>query len=218
MLTLRAARPEDAERLHDQYTNWANQFVLPRSTDELRGTHGLIFLIERGRTILAATGVFFYQEDRYAECGATYVDKELRGYGIQNLFFELRATSVALNLGPETAFTTAISPSNTDSRNNALEVNEFVLTQPFPEQVGVPCESCPKKAALDASRVCCCDYYVMPPDAMRNAARKLLARYDDGRVVLRRGEATLELEVQCRLLADDEQRLAVEEFAEGRDW
>ena len=155
MLVLRAAHPDEAQRLHDAYGAWADPFVLPRSTNELRGaaSRGLIFVIEEAGAFVAATGVFDLREDAYVESGGTYVARELRGFGLQSLFFELRAVSVAMNFGPDVRFTTAIAPDNTPSLKNAIR-NGFVTMSPIPEQVGAPCNSCPKQAKLVEPRIC----------------------------------------------------------------
>src|SRR4051812_7283046 len=98
-LVLRTAQPGEAQRLRDAYAAWNDPFVLPRSTDELRGAavRGLFFVIEEDDVLVAATGVFDLREDAYVESGGTYVAAPLRGFGLQDLFFELRAVSVALN-------------------------------------------------------------------------------------------------------------------------
>ena len=166
-LVLRTAHPAEAQHLHETYGAWADPFVLPRSTDELRGaaSRGLLFVIEESEVLVAATGVFDLREDAYVESGGTYVAEQLRGFGLQDLFFELRAVSVAINFGPDVRFTTAIAPDNIRSLENAI-ANGFIPMTPIPEQVGTPCDSCPKKAKLVAPRICCCDFYEMPVDAV----------------------------------------------------
>ena len=219
-LVLRTAHPDEAPRLRDAYAAWNDPFVLPRSTDELRGaaSRGVFFVIEEDGVLAAATGVFDLREDAYVESGGTYVAAQLRGFGLQDLFFELRAVSVAMNFGPDVRFTTAIAPDNTRSSSNALD-NGFIEMIPIPEQVGDPCNSCPKKPRLVAPRICCCDFYEMPLDAVRGAAKRLLDRVVDGKTILQsRSGATKELVVRCRLVTDPESRLALAELAAGATW
>ena len=218
---LRAAKPDDSGRLHAAYVRWNDKNVLPRPESELKAAaeKGLFFVVENeSGEIVGASADFDLRADEYVESGATYVDPEVRGYRLQEMFFSLRVATVVVTQGPSVHFTTAIDPSNDPSRRTAERDGFVAMDPPIKEQID-PCGGCPKRASVQPPRPCCCDFYELPMDRKRAIAGRLLEQVVGGHAVLARktGE-TLTLEVQCRVVNDSESRAALQDFVDGASW
>src|SRR4051812_19749511 len=173
-LILRAIKAAESARVQAAYEAWGDGFVLPRPEADYRAAaeKGLFFVVEREGAIVAATGVYDLIDGSKVETGSTYVEKTFRGYGVQQLFFQVRIASVVVTQGTGVEITTAVNPSNHHSLTNAQKAG-FVPMSAVAEQIA-PCISCPKKANLPDERICCCDFWTLPIDKRRSTVQTLL--------------------------------------------
>lgn len=216
-LILRAVKAAESARVQSAYDKWGDGYVLPRPEADYRAAaeKGLFFVIEENNDIVAATGVYDLVEGSKVETGSTYVDTPFRGYGIQQLFFQVRIANVVATQGPNVEITTAVNPENSHSLQNAQRAG-FVSMLPIPEQIA-PCVSCPKKAGLPFARACCCDFWTLTIDKRRAVVQGLLDRGVSIQLSCKAG-TTLTVELQGRIFTDPDTRSALRDFAEGRDW
>ena len=218
---LRAARPDESGRLFSAIEKWGDPYVLGRPESELRAAaeQGFFFVItdEHDTEILALSAVFTLRESEYVETGNTYVGEDLRGFGIQTLFFQMRIATVVWSEGTKINVTTAINPSNLPSLKNKDDAG-FVPMKPIGEHL-TPCKDCNKRPPEGSPQPCCCAFYLLPVDRMRQATRDLLARSSAGTIDLRhRDGAAIRLTVKAKVVTDPDARIALAEYANGANW
>lgn len=221
-LVLRPARQDEGRRVVDFYDKHREPFLLPRpDTDFQRAVaRGQHFLLERDDDIAAASGVFDYSEQsRFVELSETLVLEDLRGYGLQGVFFRLRIASVVAMQGTSVGITTAIDPGNGASAHNMLKQG----FEPWTEVVSEAYASCP--TCMHRSRVesehrrCCCDFFLLPVEAARERVRILLDESAGSEILLRGKSGGLRLDVSaCRIVSDRDYRAALKDFADGATW
>lgn len=211
-LTLRTALPDESDRLLDFYRK--NPDPRPESEFKQAISRGHYFLIEEAGEILAATGVFDYEQNLpVVELAETRVTKSVQGYGLQSLFFRLRVASVTILQGTDITITTAIDPKNTRSLENAKKQG-FQNWSPITEALK-SCSSCRNKSS---DRPCCCDYFSLSKEATRRAVALLLKDTEKDTIDLtNKTNQKLTLPFTCNILRG-EYRIGLEEFAAGQTW
>jgi len=220
--TVRPARRDETEAVIGFYQSSSDPFLLPRPADDFRQAvqRGQHFLVHRDGELVAASGVFDYDANRpFVELSETLVLPPLRGYRLQSLFFRLRVASVVLTQGPGVEITTAIDPANTASLASMKKQGFVPWASAIPEAYA-SCPTCRnREAAMNAGRQCCCDFYVLPVEQARARVRELLDDSIHGFVDLD-GRAGW-LRVDCsgsRVVADDDYRAMLHDFADGATW
>ncbi|HBK56655.1 MAG TPA: hypothetical protein DDZ76_10315 [Xanthomonadales bacterium] len=221
MLVLRPARAAEGQRVVDFYKRHRDPFLLPRPDTDFeravaRGQH---FLVEQDRRIVAASGVFDYSEDsRFVELSETLVLTDLRGFGLQVIFFRLRIASVVAMQGPGIGITTAIDSGNTVSADN-MRSQGFVPWAPVAPEAYASCPTCQNRPVGLKQRLCCCDFFLLPVEAARRCVRTLLDETADGEILRRGRNGTVRLDVsKCRIVADPDHRAALSDFVNGMTW
>ncbi len=225
MLILKTATYHDAEKLKTFYGTYREPYLLPRPAIEfdLAIEKGNYFFLDFNDTIVAASGIFDYDDEGASvELAETCVTRPLRGYGLQDLFFELRTSQISIFQGEDIDVTTAVDPANSISLKNTLKQG-FEKWRPIPAALN-SCPSCPNKPGVWAyirsglTRSCCCDFYVLPIDEKRKLASSLLQRYDSqgSKITLRNKAGSLHvMDVACRLLVDEGSYEALRLFSLG---
>ena len=147
---LRAASPDESGRVFKALEKWADPYVLGRPESELRAAveTGLFFVVTDlgDRDILATSAVFSLRDGEYVEVGTTYVDEELRGFRLQELFFRIRIGAIVWSQGTSIKITTAIDPTNDRSLKSTHTCGFCDMTVPIAEQLA-PCVDCKKRPA-----------------------------------------------------------------------
>lgn len=216
-LVVRAAKRGQADRLLAFYQANNARFVIPRPFEEFTRAiqRGQFFVVMDGEEIVAASGVFDYSEEApFVELADTLVAQPVQGFGLQRLFFRLRFAAVVISQGPSIGITTAVDPENARSLRTTLEQGFQPWKQPIPEAYKT-CPSCPNQKG---SRVCCCDFFLLPIPRAVEAVRDLLAESNAGIITLHsRDGGTLELDCDCAILRG-EHRAALHDFVEGATW
>ena len=216
-LTLRPARPDEAEKLLAFYKGNPDRFLLPRPFDEFRTAidRGQFLVLVDGEEIVAASGVFDYAENLpFVELAETFVSQSIRGFGLQSVFFNVRIASVILYQGPSVRITTAV-----DSRNgHSLKTTDRQGFEPWTTPIAAVHSSCPKCPNKTPERTCCCDFYLLPVNKARDAVSSLLDETMSGSITLKnKGGGTIEVRCECAILAG-ELRKALRGFVDGETW
>jgi hypothetical protein len=219
---LRAASPDESGRVFKALEKWADPYVLGRPESELRAAAetGLFFVVTDlgDRNILATSAVFSLRDGEYVEVGTTYVDEELRGFRLQELFFRIRIGAIVWSQGTSIKITTAIDPTNDRSLKSTRTCGFRDMIVPIAEQLA-PCVDCKKRPAPESGRPCCCNFYLLPDDAARNAVRGLLEQVIGGVATLRNGSGDeIEFDVKAKVATDPDARTALGEFVDGQTW
>lgn len=216
---LRVASPGEADQVLAFYQANSHHFLLPRPETEFEKAvqRGNFFLVEIGDRLLAVSGIFDYADDLpYVEFAETSVAPEVRGYGIQALFFRHRIGSVVISQGPGVTMTTAVNPGNTHSIENTRRIGFQTWSQPIHEAYA-SCPRCPSKPTPDVGRPCCCDFYCLPTPKAREAVSTLLQETESGILNLQRKGSGLLLRSECLFLTGEYRRM-LDDFVQGQVW
>lgn len=121
--------------------------------------------------------------------------------------------------GPGVGITTAIDPGNRPSAANMRNQGFGPWAEVVPEAYE-SCSSCPNRtSATDQRRRCCCDFFLLPLDAARERVRDLLIESANDGFVLRGKNGTRQLDAsKCKIISDEDYRLALSEFADSKIW
>ena len=217
-LTLKAAKHEDSERLLAFYEGHPDQFLLPRPWGEFETAieRGQFFMIVNDEEeILAASGIFDYEENQpFVELAETYVSMNVRGYGLQSIFFKVRIASVIVYQGPSVWITTAVDNGNDISLQTTIREGFEPWISPIPAAYA-NCQVCPSK---NTQRACCCDFYLLPVSKARSAVRSLLDETGSGVLKLKNKKGhSIELTCECTILKG-ELRKMLGDFVAGYTW
>jgi hypothetical protein len=139
--------------------------VLPRPLEEYEraAKRGILVALEVDGRIEAVSGIFDLglHVNTHMEAGGTFVSQELRGFGIQDFWFQLRFAMAVIQI-PNVNLITAIKPTNTQSLKNSRK-NGFISWSSPIQAVYEPCIYCDDRGKRQAP--CCCDYYILPASA-----------------------------------------------------
>jgi len=220
-LKLSPARPEESSRIYAFYREAQDSGNLPRPEADLKqaAEKGLFFVGRAGGEIVAVAGVFDLALAPYVELGGDFVAPSVRGFGLQELLFKVRIAATVVNQWPSARMLTAIDPANIPSVKNATKAGFISWTNPV-SAVLAPCVDCRKRpAALMANRQCCCDFFILPDEGAREQVREFLILIQDGSMIDMPGRAgdSLLVDIESNLLSEP-YRLALDDFASGRDW
>lgn len=210
---VRLAHPDEKDSLLEFYQKNPDPFLLPRPAPEFEQAveEGRYFVIEVNGEIIAASGIFDYDEAQpFVELAETRVIKDWQGYRLQGLLFRLRIASVILGQGKNTLqITTAIDPENEISRKTMKSINFQEWKEIIPEAFN-SCPTCPNRTD---KRDCCCDYFILPTESKKQAVSTLLTESKKKEILMtnKHGQELI-LKCECRMLIETERRLALKEF------
>lgn len=212
---VRLIHPDENATLLEFYQKNPHPFLLPRPASEFEVAveQGRYFIVEVEGQIVAASGIFDYDEKKsFVELAETRVVKEWQGYRLQELLFRLRIASLILSQGKNALeITTAIDPENPVSKKNMESIKFQEWKEIIPEAFKT-CPNCPRK---NTERVCCCDFYILPTESKKEAVKKLLEESRSKKIILTNKHSTeLILICECLMLIEKERRLALQEFCE----
>jgi hypothetical protein len=189
--------------------------VLPRPFEDYRRSIelGLFYTVKVDDQLIAAAGVFPLHEHKISpmEMGSCFVAPVARNFGIQKLL--IRPRIAASILFYDTKIYTAVKPSNTASNKSILSAGFEPLTEPDPLLIE-PCAACNRRPEPESGRICCCDFYHIPPARQCEQIRLLLGAGPSVTVSRPNGD-TMSIDMHVQVLTKPEYRQLLEAFVES---
>ncbi len=171
------ARPSETEEILGFLRAAEEDKLLPRPAEDYRLSigKGLFCAARKGGQLIAVAGAFVLSgaDPVLVEMGSCYVAPAFRGFGLQKLLVRARIAAVIALCGPDARILTAISPQNLGSRASILKAGFEPLMEDAKLLIDL-CAYCAARPGETSDRLCCCDFFYIPPERQRSEIAALL--------------------------------------------
>jgi len=182
-LIIRRATQTDFDSIGSFYSSNKSKHVVEQVDNwEQSINDGMFIIIETriSRDIVAATTITKVPDEPYCEFGNTLVKNEYRGFGIQKLFFEIRATLLALQLPKSFPLSVIDKETNPISYRSAKKCGFIELKSPtnsLDAKLKELCRACSKNPSRpNLPKTCCGTYLIMPRDVQQQQVARFIKR------------------------------------------
>lgn len=176
-LTLSEATIDEVERIRRFILDAKdpNLVIHPIEAQRDAALRGLLFKVEdAGLNLVATSQIVAVKSTPYHEMGNCYVVEPYRRHGIQRVLILARAAAFTSMNGPQGVLIVGVDPcKSADSHRNIVKMG-FRPLVPFPREFLKVCSGCKKRKGLEPGRICCCDFYYLPPDSHHRLVEEFL--------------------------------------------
>jgi N-acetylglutamate synthase-like GNAT family acetyltransferase len=174
---IETARSSDAEAIHRLLRDAGEDKLLRRPEGDYRRSieAGLFCVVRSEGALVGIAGAFPLSEGEPAlvEMGSCYVAPPFRGFGLQKLLVRARIAAVVAEVDPNARILTAITPQNLGSRASILKAGFEPLGEHERLLIEL-CAYCVARPGAASDRLCCCDFFHIPPSRQRSEIAALL--------------------------------------------
>lgn len=179
--TIETARPADEPAVFTLLAGAREPKLLQRpAADYSRSIgQGLFCVVRSAGEIVAVAGAFPLADSCaeaspvFVEMGSCYVAAPLRGFGLQKLLVRARIAAAIALVDPQARILTAVTPENLGSRTSILKAGFEPLDEHARHLLEL-CAYCVAPPSAASGRLCCCDFFHIPPERQRSEIAALL--------------------------------------------